>query len=80
MRPANLNQMIFYVQYEHMMGFDSGLIGFLQILKGRRKSLDLSVQELARAALPIRGHAKDISPRRSPSILALASVRTTVTI
>ncbi len=31
---ANLNQMIFYVQrYEHMID-SSGLIGFLQILKG----------------------------------------------
>ncbi len=33
MNTANLNQMLFYVQYEaHDSG--SGLIGFLQILKG----------------------------------------------
>ncbi len=30
----NLNQMIFYVQYEHMMNLISELIGFLQILRG----------------------------------------------
>ncbi len=57
--------MIFYVQYEHMMG-SSGLIGFLQILKGvgsgrppRTKSSSMGACETA----SIRGHAKRYRPQ-----------------
>ncbi len=56
MNLVNLNQMIFYVQYEHMMG-SSGLIGFLRILKGwKRKATQDYEQfwELARSRLDTR--------------------------
>ncbi len=50
--------MIFYVQYEHMMN-GSGLIGFLQILKGLEAEGHPGPSSSgACEGTPIRGHAK----------------------
>ncbi len=69
--------MIFYVQYEHMMG-GSGLIGFLQILKGWKRKVPRTTSSSGslRGPPPIRDMPKDIATQMA-GILALASVRTT---
>ncbi len=73
LRSVNLNQMIFYVQkYEHMMS-SSGLIGFLQILKGWKRKATQDYEQSWGLAGRLRygDMPKDIAAQMA-GILALA--------